>query len=112
MYRFIWKIKLNDDIAEDEFIKHWHDSSAVLQEYPGAKGTLIHKARNEERTFFLVAQWESKAARDAMQAEIDAGKTERAKRWQAFAKSETFGEIQVVMAGEEIGAVLPEQTQS
>lgn len=105
MYRYIWKIKLYDNVTEDGFIKHWHDSSAILQEYPGAQGTLIHKARDEERTFFLVAQWESQALRDTMQAEIDAGETERAKRWRKFAKNETFGDIQVQMAGEEIGSV-------
>lgn len=108
MYRFIWKIKLNDNVADEEFIKHWHDSSAVLQEYPGAKGTFIHKARDEDRTYFLVAQWESQEIRDAMQAEIDAGKTEQAKRWQQFPSSKTFGDIQVMFAGEEIGSVVPE----
>ncbi len=107
MYRFIWKIKLNDTVTDEEFIKHWHDASSVLQEYNGAAGTLIHKARGEDRTYFLVAQWESQDARDKMQTEIDAGQTERAKRWQAFPKSETFGDIQVVMAGEEIGSVKP-----
>lgn len=109
MYRFVWKIKLNDSVTDEEFIKHWHDASTVLQEYPGAKGTLIHKARNEDRTYFLIAQWESQATRDAMQAEIDAGETERAKRWQQYPKNDTFGEIQATFAGEEIGAVAPTQ---
>lgn len=107
MYRFIWKITLSENITEDEFVKHWHDSSVILQEYPGARGTLIHKARDEARTYFLVAQWESQQHRDAMQTEIDAGETERAKRWQQFPKNETFGEVQVRFAGEEIGSVMP-----
>lgn len=107
MYRFIWKIKLADSVTDDQFIKHWHNASVILQEYPGARGTLIHKARDEERTYFLVAQWESQEFRDKMQSEIDAGQTELAKRWHAFPRNETFGEIQVVMAGEEIGSVEP-----
>ncbi len=109
MYRFIWKIKLSDKVTDDEFIKHWHDSSAVLQEFPGARGTLIHKARDEDRTYFLVAQWESQEARDKMQAEINAGETERAQRWQKFPKNETFGEHQARFAGEEIGSVMPKE---
>ena len=107
MYRFIWKIKLNDDVSDEVFIAHWHDASAILQDYPGARGTLIHRSRDEPKTFFLVAQWESQELRDKMQAEIDAGETERAKRWQKFPPSETLGEIQAMFAGEQIGEVVP-----
>ncbi len=56
MYRFIWKIKLNKDVTDLDFIKHWQDSSKVLQEYDGAAGTLIHKTRDEDKSYFLVAQ--------------------------------------------------------
>ena len=107
MYRFIWKIKLKDDVSDEDFIDHWHNSSMFLQEYPGAMGTLIHKARDEDRTYFLIAQWESQQQRDSMQQEIDAGQTKRAKRWQEFPSNTTFGEIQAMFAGEEIGAVTP-----
>lgn len=109
MYRYIWKIKLHESVGDEVFITHWREASAILQEYPGARGTLIHKARGENKTYFLVAQWESQAARDAMQNEIDAGETERAKRWQAFPRNDSFGEIQAVMAGEEIGNVIPSE---
>jgi len=103
MYRFIWKIKLKDSVTDDVFIKFWHDSSMVLQEYDGAKGTLIHKARDEDRTYFLVAQWESQAIRDAMDKDTQEGISERAIRYSAFPKNETFGDIQAVFAGEQIG---------
>lgn len=109
MYRFIWKITLSDDVTDKDFIKHWHDSSAILQEFPGARGTLIHKVRDEDRSYFLVAQWESQEARDKMQTEIDAGETNRAKRWQEFAKNDTFGNIEVRFAGEQIGEVMPKE---
>lgn len=107
MYRYIWKIKLSDTVTEEEFINHWRESSAVLQEYPGAKGTHLHRMRDEPRTFFAVAEWESQEARDAMQAEIDAGQTERAKRWQKFAKNQAFGIIDSPIMGEELDVVLP-----
>ena len=107
MYRFIWKIKLNDNVTDEQFIKHWHDASKVLQEYPGARGTLIHKTRDEDKSYFLVAQWESQQARDAMQAEVEAGQSSRAIRWQQFPKNETFGNIEIIFAGEEIGSVMP-----
>ena len=107
MYRFIWKIKLKDGFSDDQFIKHWRDASAILQEYPGAQGTLIHKTRGEDRTYFLVAQWESQEYRDAMQADIDAGLSDKAKRWHQFLKNGMFGDIQAAFAGEQIGEVVP-----
>ncbi len=109
MYRYIWKIKLHNNVHDDSFISHWREASAILQEYPGAKGTLIHKARDEDKTYFLVAQWESQAVRDVMQAEINAGETDRAKRWQSFPPNDSFGDIQAVMAGQEIGSVMPDE---
>ncbi len=107
MYRFIWKIKLNDNVTEEEFINHWRESSTILQEYPGAKGTHLHRMRGEEKTFFAVAEWESMKARDAMQEDINNGSSERGKLWQHFAKNDNFGLIDIHLMGDEIGVVMP-----
>ncbi len=106
MYRYIWKIKLNDDVDENDFINHWKIGSEILQKYPGAKGTHIHRVRNEPRCFFLIAEWESQTARDAMQTDIDNGDSENAKQWQGLPKNEDFGDI-TSFAGEEFGVVMP-----
>ena len=106
MYRYIWKIKLNNPEDEQAFIDHWRESSTVLQEYPGAAGTHIHKVRNEPGCYFAVAEWESQEARDAMSEDTHDGTSERAQRWQKFAKNESFGEI-ISFAGEELDAVMP-----
>jgi len=53
-----------------------------------------------------MAEWESQAARDSMQAEIDHGDSDRAKRWRAMPNNEDFGEI-VSFAGEETDSVIP-----
>ena len=107
MYRFIWKIKLYDHVSDVEFITHWQESSTVLQEYPGAMGTHIHMVRDEPRTYFLVAEWAFKEARDAMTADTDAGQSERAMRWAKFPPNDSFGDISIIMAGSEIGSVMP-----
>lgn len=80
----------------------------VLQEYDGARGTYAHQTRNEEGSFFLIAQWESQEARDIMQADIDAGISERAKRWSVFPDNSTFGTHDAVFAGKELDIVTPE----
>jgi heme-degrading monooxygenase HmoA len=107
MYRYIWKIKLDNPDREDEFIQHWKDGSTILQQFPGALGTHMHKVRGEEHSFFAVAEWESKDARDAMQKEIETSSTDRARQWQKMPNNEDFGEI-INFAGEETGVVLPE----
>lgn len=110
MYRFIWKIKLYNHITKEQFITHWTSASKVLQEYPGAMGTVIHRVRDEERTYMLVATWKSQDARDAMDADTAAGTSERAQRWAVHPPNDSFGDIQVLMAGTAIGSVMPPAT--
>lgn len=107
MYRYIWKIKLNHPEEEAAFIKHWRDSSTILQTFPGALGTHMHRVRDEAGSFYAVAEWESQAARDAMMDEVESGKTDRAIAWQKFPKNESFGEI-ISFAGPETDVVMPE----
>ncbi|MEI6581768.1 MAG: antibiotic biosynthesis monooxygenase [bacterium] len=107
MYRYIWKIKLNNPEDEQAFIDHWRESSKILQEYPGASGTHVHSVRDEPGCYFAVAEWESQEARDAMSDDTDEGTSDKARRWQKFAKNESFGEI-INFAGQEIDVVLPE----
>lgn len=109
MYRYIWKIKLNDPANEQAFIDHWRTGSQILQEYEGALGTHLHRVRDEPGSFFAVAEWESQAARDAMSEDANHGDSERAKRWQALPLNESFGEI-ISFAGEEYGVVLPKDS--
>lgn len=109
MYRYVWKIILNYDVSEEDFIKFWKESSQVLQEYPGAKGTHIHSVRNEPRSFLAMAEWGSMAERDAMQADIDAGTSERAQRYLAYSKNEEWGVVTFQIGAQELDLVLPQE---
>ncbi len=110
MYRFIWTIELNDPEKESDFIEHWHTGSEILQEYPGALGTHIHRTRDASPgSFFLVAEWESQEVRDAMDEDANNGDSERARRWQQLPPNESFGKV-LGFAGVEIGADMPEQS--
>lgn len=104
MYRFVWHIKLNNPDNEQAFVDNWHTGSAIIQKYPGALGTHLHAVRDKPGEFFAVADWESQMARDAMQADIDAGTSEHSQKWQKLPKAETFGRI-TAFAGEEIESV-------
>jgi len=108
MYRFVWKIQLNNPEATQEFIDHWKEGSAILQEYPGALGTHLHEVRNQPGSFFAVAEWASQEAMDAMQADAEANQSERARRWNKLRKNETFGNG-IAFFGTEIGVVMPKR---
>lgn len=107
MYRYIWKIKLNNPNEEEKFITHWRESSTILQTFPGALGTHVHTVRNEPGSYYAVAEWESQEARDAMMEEVTNGTSERALAWRKFPKNDEFGEI-ISFAGPEVDVVLPE----
>jgi heme-degrading monooxygenase HmoA len=107
MYHYIWKITITDPTKVEPFIQVWKDASAVLQEYPGAQGTYLHKVLGEDNVYLAIANWESKAARDAMKADIDANTSERAQRWQAFPKSDEFGIFETIAKTEDLTFVEP-----
>lgn len=106
MYRYVWKIKLTNSDKEKEFLSFWEETSAILQQYPGALGTHAHRVRGEPGTFFLVAEWESQEARDAMSHDIHNGDSEAAKKWRTYPKNDSFGGV-ISFAGEELCAVMP-----
>lgn len=110
MYRFIWSIELNQPVtpeSEQAFIDHWRIGSEVLQQYPGARGTHLHRTRDREMgSFILMAEWDLQVARDAMDADVKLGESDLARQWNALPSNESFGDI-VVMAGTEIGTVMP-----
>jgi quinol monooxygenase YgiN len=106
MYRYIWKIKLHNPKKHQEFIDFWHQVSDILQTYPGASGSHAHKLRGEEGSYFMMAEWESQAHRDAMSKDIHEGDSHSAKKWRALPSIDSFGE-NTIFAGEEIDQVFP-----
>ncbi|MEK7603187.1 MAG: hypothetical protein AAB459_03015 [Patescibacteria group bacterium] len=108
MYKFIWKIQIDRKFTEQEFINFWRETSTILQKYKGAAGTIIHKVEGEERTYMAIASWQTKADRDAMQADTDSGDSELAKRWQKYPKNSEWGKTEFIGRIEEIDNVKPE----
>lgn len=107
MYKFIWKIQLNPKFTEQEFIDFWRETSAILQNYKGAAGTVMHKVEGEHRTYMAIASWRTKADRDAMQADTEKGESELAQHWQKFPKNSQWGKTEFIGRIEEIVKVTP-----
>ncbi len=66
---FIWKV---DSGLEDEFVRRWQTASEVIQQYPGALGTKLHRSHTDPAIFFAYASWTSKEARQAMVRQVEA----------------------------------------
>lgn len=105
-YKYIWKITLSSEEQREPFIANWLEPSIVLQEYPGALGTRLHVSVDDPLTLYASAEWESKSDRDAMEAARVAG-SERGKRWEKFAKNDSFGAVEPVARPQLIETVLP-----
>jgi quinol monooxygenase YgiN len=70
MYRVIFEHHPKPD-QEEAFIAAWQAGSDIIQEYPGARGTKLFRNLDNPAVLFAMADWESKAAREAAMAEID-----------------------------------------
>ncbi len=50
---------------ENEFIKQWQKGSNIIQKQAGARGSKLFRKLDDPRTFYAIAEWESKEDRDA-----------------------------------------------
>lgn len=66
MYRVIFRHIVKQGM-EHEFMQQWQAGSDIIQTYPGARGTLLFKSLDDDKTYYAMAEWESiKHREDAM----------------------------------------------
>lgn len=53
---FVWEVHPGQD---EEFIRRWKLDSDVIQTYPGALGTKLHRPTDGSRRYLGYATWES-----------------------------------------------------
>ena len=58
---FLWKVY---EGQEEEFVRRWKMDSDVIQTYPGALGTMLHRPADDSGIFVGYASWESLEHRD------------------------------------------------
>ncbi len=52
----------------ERYAEAWLRASEIIQRAPGARGTRLHRKIGQPDVLLAIATWESKAARDAMEA--------------------------------------------
>ena len=70
---YLFEIRITDpDYTAEQYADAWIRASRYIQQAPGARGTRLHRKIDDPRTLLAIATWDSKAARDAMEASAPA----------------------------------------
>lgn len=66
---YIFKVTIGPGYSAEQYAEAWMRASAFIQRAPGALGTRLHRSLDDPNVLLAIATWESKAARDAMEAD-------------------------------------------
>jgi len=104
--KFIFEVHIKDGHSAEEYADTWVRASRLIQQAPGARGTELHRKIGDDRTLIAIAHWESKAQRDAMEAE------HRPDIAEIIRSAAPFCEIRVIGEFHEPEWVVPPATQN
>jgi heme-degrading monooxygenase HmoA len=69
--QFIFQVHIKPGYTAEQYADAWVRASEIIQQAPGARGTRLHRRIGDTDRLLAIATWESKAARDAMEARPD-----------------------------------------
>ncbi|MCZ6616659.1 MAG: antibiotic biosynthesis monooxygenase [Gammaproteobacteria bacterium] len=72
---FIFEVYVKPGYTAEQYAEAWIRASKIIQQAAGARGTRLHRKIGDPSALLAIATWETKAARDTMEAE----QTERVK---------------------------------
>ena len=66
---YMFAVHITDpDYSAEQYADACIRTSEYIQRAPGARGTRLHRKIGDPNTLLAIASWDSKAARDAMEA--------------------------------------------
>ena len=65
---FIFEVDVKPGYTAEQYAEAWVRASQIIQQAPGARGTRLHRKIGDRSVLLAIATWETKAARDAMEA--------------------------------------------
>lgn len=68
---FIFEVHVKPGYTAEQYAEAWVRASRIIQQAPGARGTRLHRKIGDPNVLLAIATWETKAARDAMEATQD-----------------------------------------
>jgi len=65
---FVFEVHVHPGHSAEAYAAAWVRASEIIQQAPGARGTRLHRKIGDDHSLLAIAGWDSKAARDAMEA--------------------------------------------
>jgi heme-degrading monooxygenase HmoA len=65
---FVFEVHVQPGHTPEDYAAAWVCASERIQKAPGARGTRLHRKIGNPDVLLAIASWDSKAARDAMEA--------------------------------------------
>lgn len=65
---FVFEVHIGPGHSAEQYADAWVRASEIIQQAPGARGTRLHRKIGDPNVLLAIAHWESKALRDAMEA--------------------------------------------
>ncbi len=69
--KYIFEIRIKEGYTAEQYADAWVRASELIQRAPGARGTELRRKIGDPNTLIAIASWDSKASRDAMEANQD-----------------------------------------
>lgn len=92
--KYIFEVRIREGYQAEDYADAWVRASELIQQAPGARGTMLHRKIGDPSTLIAIASWDSKAARDAMEADKDPRITEIIRRAAPFVEVIPLGEFE------------------
>ena len=68
---FVFEVRIRPGHSAEEYAEAWVRASEIIQSAPGARGTRLHRKIGDAGALLAIASWDSKAERDAAEANRD-----------------------------------------
>ncbi|TDT37759.1 antibiotic biosynthesis monooxygenase [Halospina denitrificans] len=69
--KYLFEVHIRDGHTAEEYAEAWVRASEIIQQAPGARGTALHRKVDDPNVLIAIAEWDSKAHRDAMEETPD-----------------------------------------
>ncbi|MDO6822865.1 antibiotic biosynthesis monooxygenase [Marinobacter sp. 1_MG-2023] len=91
--KYIFEVHIKEGYTAEDYADAWVRASKLIQRAPGARGTELHRKIGDPDTLIAIAHWDSKASRDAMEAQHNPDVVEIIRRAAPFCEIRPLGEF-------------------
>ena len=65
--KFLFEVRIKPGYVAEQYAEAWVRASEIIQRAPGARGTRLHRKIGDPKVLLAIAEWDTKADRDATQ---------------------------------------------